>query len=114
MICKDIREKLKSFLEDMLREEEYQDFLQHLEQCSACKKYVRSIDAFSNQLWQLEDVRPPSDFYASVLFRLKRSEQESKKLESEILKKILIGTFVFVLTGTVLFIGASYLKFLGL
>ena len=108
MICKDIREKIKPFLEDMLKEEEYQDFLQHLEQCSTCKKYVRSIDAFSNQLWQLEDVRPPSDFYAAVLFRLKRSKQESKKLESEILKKILIGTFVFVLTGTVLFFGVSF------
>ena len=35
MTCDDIREKLKPFLENLLKEEKYQDFLEHLELCSS-------------------------------------------------------------------------------
>ena len=63
--CDNIKKNIKSFTEDMLKEDEYKAFLHHLETCTECKNYVRSVDSFSNQLWRLGDVKVPSDFEVS-------------------------------------------------
>ncbi len=110
--CDNIKKNIKSFNEDMLKEEEYKDFLDHLETCSECDKYVRSVDSFSNQLWRLGDVKVPSDFVSTVLFKLTQPEEKpDEDQEPASSKKWLIGGVVFILVGITLSAGLiSYFK----
>jgi len=110
--CDNIKKNIKSFTEDMLREEEYKAFLDHLETCSECKKYVRSVDSFSNQLWRLGDVKVPSDFGSTVLFKLTQPEEKPDEEETSApSKKWLIGGIAFILVAITLSAGLiSYFK----
>ncbi|MFC1621343.1 zf-HC2 domain-containing protein [Candidatus Omnitrophota bacterium] len=110
MACDDIKKKLKRFMEDLLVGEEYQAFLGHLENCSECKKYVTSIDSFSNQLWKLGDVKVPSDLSSTALFQLKQPDQEVKKPKSSSSKKAAIGVLVLILAAASIFFGSNYFK----
>jgi hypothetical protein len=105
--CDTIKRDLKPFLEDLLKEEEYQAFLAHLEQCTKCKEYVRSVDSFSNQLWKLGDVKVPSDFCSTVLFKLEQPKEEIREAEPRASKKFPVGIFASVFAITVLVLGIS-------
>lgn len=110
MTCNDIKKKLKSFLEDLLSEKEYQAFAAHLRGCSHCKQYVGSIGSLSNQLQQLGDVRVPSDFSSTVIFKLTQDEQKTRARRSAASKKLAVRVLVAVLAGLTLFFGVHYLK----
>ena len=110
MSCDDINTQLKPFLEDLLTEEEYQAFLEHLDRCPKCKEYVRSFGSLSNQLWKLGDVPVPSDFVSTVLFRLKQPEGKNHKSQFDVFKKWFVGVIILILTVSTVFLGAHYLK----
>lgn len=110
MTCSDIKQKLKPFLEDLLAEEEYQAFLAHLDSCTKCKEYVSAVGSLSSQLWKLGDVKVPSDFSSTVLFKLKQAEQEIRAPKFVISKKLLVGTLTFIIAAATLFFGINYLK----
>jgi len=110
--CDNIKRNIKSFTEDMLKEDEYKAFLHHLETCSQCKNYVRSVDSFSNQLWRLGDVKVPSDFSSTVLFKLTQPDEEPDEEEAPATsKKWIIGAVTFILVGMTVSAGLiGYLK----
>jgi len=110
--CDNIKKNIKSFTEDMLKEDEYKAFLHHLETCSECKDYVRSVDSFSNQLWRLGDVKVPSDFGSTVLFKLTQSDEEPDEDQAPATsKKWLIGAVAFILVAMTVSAGLiSYFK----
>jgi len=95
MTCGDVRERLKPFLEDLLKDDERRAFFEHLEPCSSCRQYVKAVDSFSNQLWQLGEVHVPSDLGDTILFELKQAEQK------------LSETFVIDLKRTLVWVGIS-------
>ena len=111
MDCGDIREKLKAFLDDLLVDDEYQAFVNHLNSCGKCKDYVRKIGSISNQLWELGDVDAPSDLSSTILFRLKQAEQEIRKPKFVISKKLNIRILVGILALSILFFGTEYFKY---
>ena len=110
--CDNIKKNIKSFTEDMLKDEDYKAFLHHLETCSECKNYVRSVDSFSNQLWRLGEIKVPSDFESTVLFKLTQPEEKPDEEEgSATSKKWIIGAVAFIITGIIISGGLiAYLK----
>lgn len=110
MTCSDIRKKLKAFLDDLLAEDEYQAFVAHVDHCKECNDYVRKIGSISNQLWELGDIKAPSDLASTILFRLKQAEQEIRKPKFVISKKLGIGILVVALTVPLIFLGVYHLK----
>ena len=113
MICSDINNRLKSFLEDLLTEKEYQAFLAHLDSCAKCKKYVRAVGSVSNQLWKLGDVKVPADFSSTALFKLKQAKQEIRIPKFVITKKWIVGAIVLILIVSAFFFGIRYFEDLG-
>jgi len=104
--CDNVKRNIKSFMEDMLKEDEYRAFLHHLEICSECKNYVKSVDSFSNQLWRLGEVKVPSDFSSTVLFELTQPEEELPEEEAPATsKKWLIGAVAFILVAMIISAG---------
>ena len=110
MDCSDIRKKLKAFMDDLLIDDEYQAFVNHLNSCRKCRDYVRKTGSISNQLWELGDIDAPSDLSATILFRLKQAEQEIRKPWFVISKKLNIGILVVILAVAILFFGIKHLK----
>ena len=110
--CDNIKKNIKSFTEDMLKDEDYKAFLHHLETCSECKNYVRSVDSFSNQLWRLGEIKVPSDFESTVLFKLTQPEEKPDEEEgSATSKKWIIGAVAFIVIGIIISAGLiAYLK----
>lgn len=112
--CDNIKKNIKSFTEDMLKDEDYKAFLHHLETCSECKNYVRSVDSFSNQLWRLGEIKVPSDFESTILFQLTQPEEKFDEREGEepaTAKKWIIGAVAFILVGITISAGLiAYLK----
>jgi len=98
--CDNIKRNIKSFTEDMLKEDEFKAFLHHLETCTECKSYVRSVDSFSNQLWRLGDVKVPSDFGSTVLFKLTQPDETPDEDQAPATsKKWFIGAIAFLLVA---------------
>ena len=110
MTCSEVNKQLKQFLEDLLAEEEYLAFFDHLESCPGCKDYVNSFGSLSNQLWESGNVKVPSDFSATVIFKLKQSEQEIGTHQSAVPKKVVIGILIFIIGALSVFFGIGYLK----
>lgn len=112
MTCEDIKKKLKPFLEDLLAEDEYQEFITHVEECNQCNTYVNSIGALSNQLWQLGEVRIPEDLASTILFELKTPQPEVKEAKGKFIvsRRLFIGILVLILALAVSFFGINYLR----
>ncbi|MCM8831488.1 MAG: hypothetical protein NC918_04790 [Candidatus Omnitrophica bacterium] len=86
MNCEDIKKKLKLFLDDLLSDEDFQSFCQHMEECEKCKKYVRSFSSISNQLWKLGQIESPVDLMETIKYKLVHSHIQEKS-QSNILKR---------------------------
>jgi len=110
--CDNIKKNIKSFTEDMLKEEDYKIFLHHVETCIECRNYVRSVDSFSNQLWRLGDVKVPSDFSSTVLFKLTEPVEVPAEDEAPATtKKWMIIAVTFILIAMTVSAGLiGYLK----
>ena len=77
--CASVRRLIRSFLDDLLTEEEYLAFTAHLGQCEACRAYTASIGSLSNQLRELGTlVKVPADLVPTVLFRLNSRPRASR------------------------------------
>jgi len=110
MDCGEIQKRLKPFLEDLLSEVERRAFIVHLDGCSKCKGYVSAIDSLTNQLWKLGEVKVPADFCSTTLFKLKQAEEELRRPNLVISKKLGIRILILALMILMLFFGISYLK----
>jgi len=70
MNCQDIQKLLKHFQADMLPDDTYQQYVAHLNTCEKCRVYVSRFGFLSNQVWELGQIRPPSDLAGSILFAI--------------------------------------------
>ena len=77
MICSDVQQRLKQFLEDLLEEREYQEIRAHLEECVSCRKYALSIASLSYRLKEMGQIEVPKDLLSTVLYRLRHCGPES-------------------------------------
>ncbi|MBU1125597.1 MAG: zf-HC2 domain-containing protein [Candidatus Omnitrophica bacterium] len=109
--CSYIKEKIKPFLDDLLSDDEFQDFVSHLDSCPQCTAYVSSLGAFSNQLWELRNVKVPADLTETILYKFKEAEKvapASKVTMGQ--KKTAVVVTVLVCLGISLFIGSYFVK----
>jgi len=106
MMCPGIKENLKSFLEDLLTEQQYRAFLSHLDNCKRCREYVRSVGSLSNQIWKLGEIKVPADFKDTVIFKLTHPEPKIKV--SLFSKKTIAGIAVFALIVLTFFLWFYY------
>lgn len=110
MSCDDIKKKLKAFLDDLLAEDEYKVFGGHINICSKCREYVRSIGSLSNQLWKLGKVKVPQDFSSTILYKLAHPEEKTQQSKFVISKEHIIVGMILILLATLLFFGFNYFK----
>ena len=110
MTCDDVRKRIKKFLEDLLEEDEYQDFIKHVNGCAACGDYTTALGSISNQLWKLGDVSVPSDFESTVLFKVRQLAQAPQAPKVYIRKKHVIAAVILILIGAAGFAAVSYFK----
>ena len=81
MDCRDLKQHLQPFLEDLLREKDYQEACLHLSCCSQCTEHLASIDSLSHAVKTLGELDAPADLAQTVLFHLKETaarEPEAK------------------------------------
>jgi predicted anti-sigma-YlaC factor YlaD len=110
MTCLDIKEKIKPFIDDLLAEDEYQDFVSHLEGCGECRGYVAAFGSISNQLLKLGNVDVPPDFASTVLFKLKQPGQQAQRPETARSKRKLLMAFLIAIMAVAVFAGGWYFK----
>ena len=114
MDCNQIRKQLKSFLGDLLLDEDHRLFLEHLDYCSNCKLYVRSIGDLSNQIWKLGKISVPVDFKSTVLFKLSHPETlmvEGAAKPSRGFQKKYRAVFLIAIFGLAVFaLGVIFIK----
>ncbi|MEM7816619.1 MAG: hypothetical protein QXZ20_01760 [Candidatus Aenigmatarchaeota archaeon] len=96
MDCQDIKKNLKLFLEDLLVDEDYEAFCQHLSECQNCNRYVRSISCLSNQLWKMGQIKIPFDLSSAIKYKLAQSIVEQKKSQRIALKNKFITLLVLI------------------
>ncbi|MCM8780447.1 MAG: zf-HC2 domain-containing protein [Candidatus Omnitrophica bacterium] len=96
MECSDIRNKLQVFLDDLLTEQEYKEFCEHIDSCQKCRDYVRSVGNLSNQLWKLGKVRVPDDIIPTILFRLREQKQRIERIRFGLDAVIIILLFIIL------------------
>jgi anti-sigma factor RsiW len=110
MTCLDIKEKIKPFIDDLLAEDEYQDFVSHLEGCAECRGYVAAFGSISNQLLKLGNVNVPPDFASTVLFKLKQPGQEARRPETAGSKRKILIALLIAIMAVAVFAGGWYFK----
>lgn len=77
MNCQLIQDKMKSFLDDLLEESEYQEIRFHLEECQACAAYASSVGSLSYKVKELGQLPLPQDLAQTILFEAKRPKEAS-------------------------------------
>jgi hypothetical protein len=81
-------------------------FVEHLESCPKCKKHVRAMGSFSNQLWELGDIAVPSDLDSTILFKFKQPVEESGKPKSKKPKTLVFAVSILII-GFIGYLGWS-------
>ena len=81
MECKEIKDNLSPFLEDLLEEKVYQGFQEHLSSCPACENQIRMFGSFTVDFRHLSDVPLPQGIAEEVLEILfpKKPKPSSRK-----------------------------------
>lgn len=110
MNCADIGKKLKPFLEDLLADEDHKAFCVHIDMCSKCRAYVRSVGSLTNQLWRLGQVEVPEDLISTVQYKLVHQEEKNQPSKTKITKKQIISGIILIIFTIVLVLGISYFK----
>lgn len=72
MNCESIRPVVRTFLDDLLDEKDYQDIQAHLAGCQRCHAYASSVGTLSYGLYELGQVSVPPDTSSAVLYQLER------------------------------------------
>jgi anti-sigma factor (TIGR02949 family) len=70
MGCEEIRASLSEYIDGYLTENECKNVQNHLEKCENCLKEYKKIDAVSQMLQNLDEVRAPVDFIRTLEERL--------------------------------------------
>jgi len=96
MTCEDVDKKLKNFLGDLLSDEDYQGFVEHLDGCTKCGKRVRMMGSFTNQLWELGDIEIPSDLDSTIIFQYDQAKKAPPKPKPKMKKSKMLGIAVVV------------------
>jgi len=110
MNCADIKQKLQPFLDDLLAEDEFKAFCDHINVCGKCGKYVHSIGSLSNQLWKLGKVRVPEDLSSTIMYKFDHHGQKARSSKYILLKKRIIAGFILASLIIALFVGINYLR----
>ena len=109
--CDGVKRLVKQFLDDMLSEGEYQGISVHLDSCGACREYVSSLGAISNQIWRLADIEAPLDFEATVLFKITKQAKQPAVSKQLSLRKFLIAVMLAICAAFTVFFGMGYFKY---
>ncbi|WP_192929772.1 DUF4349 domain-containing protein [Alkaliphilus serpentinus] len=75
MDCKNFDYYSSLYIDDMLSENEREDFLQHIEECSICKMALKNLQTVVECLKDIEDIELPPDFNTTLRQRLTSIEQ---------------------------------------
>ena len=68
MQCEAIRPLIRTFLDDLLDEKDYQDIQTHLTGCERCHSYASSVGTLSYRLYELGQVSVPLDMSSAILY----------------------------------------------
>ena len=112
MDCKQIKELLSEYVDDMLSAETKAQVDKHLAECSGCAKELQELKLYLNEINFLEEVKAPSDFLEKVQQRLKQKPEtkniihrlfpfKSKKIPLEILGFAAAAMLVFYLHSNI-------------
>ena len=75
MRCESIRPLIRTFLDDLLDEKDYQDIQAHLGGCERCQVYAASVGTLSYRLYELGQVAVPPDLSSTVLYELEKKNR---------------------------------------
>lgn len=108
LTCRNLRDKAQPLLDDLLKEEDYQEARLHLKECPGCRKHLRSFDALSNDLEALGEAPVPQDLRSDLLFELKEmmKSKPSPELRAHVplSKPLLIGALALGLFSAAVFL----------
>ena len=110
MGCEDVKKKLRLFLDDLLAEDEYKAFCDHIETCDKCNGYVRSIGSLTNQLWKLGKIKVPQDLSSTVMYKVAHPEAEIPSSRFVISKKHIILGSILILSAVAAIFSISYFR----
>jgi len=110
MTCGDIKERVKQFLDDLLAEDEYQQFIKHCECCAGCRDHVTSLGSISNQVWKLGDVAVPPDLDSAALFKLQQLEEGIRLPKAAVTKRDVVIAALSMIMVLAAVAGLSYFK----
>ena len=94
MECEAIRPRIRTFLDDLLDEKDYQEIHSHLLNCARCHSYASSVGTLSYRLYELGQVSAPPDMVSAVLYEYDKQNraappepslktEESNKIHTE-------------------------------
>ncbi len=81
MSCDIVRPRIRTFLDDLLDEKEYQDIHRHLEACERCRVYASSVGTLSYRLYELSQAPLPPDMVSTILYELKKQNNQSEPIQ---------------------------------
>lgn len=81
MDCSAARSHFISFVDDLLEEDDYQVFHQHLASCPACSSHIHSFGCFSNDFSELANVELPDavEMAEEVIAHLAAKRQKNRR-----------------------------------
>lgn len=72
MLCKSIRPRMHTFLDDLLDEKDYQEIQAHLACCERCRAYASSVGTLSYRLYELGQVSVPPGMSSAILYEFEK------------------------------------------
>lgn len=75
MDCKELREQLSSYLDNVLPEDEMNRLKEHLLKCSDCQKELAELQKTVNILKSLEEIVPPASFRRELRSKLEKAQK---------------------------------------
>jgi len=72
MLCESVRPVIRTFLDDLLDENDYQNIQAHLAGCERCHTYASSVGTLSYRLYELGQVSIPPDMSAVILYEFEK------------------------------------------
>ena len=72
MPCESIRPVIRTFLDDLLDENDYQNIQSHVAVCERCHTYASSVGTLSYRLYELGQVSVPPDMSATILYEFEK------------------------------------------
>ncbi len=77
MPCESIRLVVRTFLDDLLDEKDYQNIQAHLAVCKRCHSYASSVGTLSYRLYELGQAALPPDMSSAILFAIEQKHHDA-------------------------------------